>query len=333
MNWPHFDFNAIHLPNKIILVTQGGGVIYRFKDNFFERLDKSFEHRNKFKSFDFMFDNKVHSFGGYGLFVTNSNLTFFDELNEEWSEFFYHPDSKIPAPRKGVFGQTEDSFLYIAGGTNKRVNDQLELNYNILEDIWKLDLNTHFWTYLGKADFDFSDNSNTLFSPTTLKVSYKSGTLAICSGEVFWVDIKNNVIKKFTDVNPILLETIERIDFNPSTNLFMISKLKHNSQSHRLVFMTPLELLGSSTTEHLLYQKDIQYGLYIPLSLFLLIAPFIVYLKIQQKSNYKIIVKKSNYIRKELSPEDFGVLELILEKHPTAVDFPTILTFFEPNLS
>ena len=76
MNWPHFDFNAIYLPNEIILVTQGGGVIYRFKDNFFERLDKSFEHRNKFKSFDFMFDNKVHSFGGSCLFMTNSNLTF-----------------------------------------------------------------------------------------------------------------------------------------------------------------------------------------------------------------------------------------------------------------
>jgi len=94
MDWPHFDFDAIHRPNETILVTKGGGVLYRFKDNAFERLDKSFEHRNKFKSFDFTFDNKIHSFGGYGLFMTNPNLTFFNELNQEWSEFFYHPDSK-----------------------------------------------------------------------------------------------------------------------------------------------------------------------------------------------------------------------------------------------
>ena len=77
MDWPHFDFDAIHRPNETILVTKGGGVLYRFKDNAFERLDKSFEHRNKFKSFDFTFDNKIHSFGGYGLFMTNSQPHFF----------------------------------------------------------------------------------------------------------------------------------------------------------------------------------------------------------------------------------------------------------------
>ncbi|MDA9057565.1 hypothetical protein N9K49_06950 [Flavobacteriaceae bacterium] len=333
MDWPHFDFNAIHRPNETILVAKGGGALYRFKDNSFERLDKSFEHRNKFKSFDFTFDNKIHSFGGYGLFMTNSNLTFFDGLNQEWSEFFYHPDSKIPAPRQRMFGQLEDSFLYVAGGTNKRVNEELELDYEILEDVWKLDLNTHFWSYLGKTNFDFSDNSNNLFSAATLKVSYTSGTLAISRGEVLWFDIKNNVIRKFMDVNPILVESIARIDFNPTTNLFMISKLKHNSQSYRFIFMTPLELLGSSTNEYQLYQKEIQYGLYILLTLFLLIALFFVYLKIQPKSNYSVIVKKSNTIRKELSSEDFSVLELLLKEHPTAVDFPSILTFFEPNLS
>ena len=333
MDWPHFDFNAIHRPNETILVAKGGGVLYRFKDSSFERLDKSFEHRNKFKSFDFTFDNKIHSFGGYGLFMTNSNLTFFNELNQEWSEFFYHPDSKIPAPRQLMFGQLEDSFLYAAGGTKKRVNEELELDYEILEDVWKLDLNTHFWTYLGKTNFDFSDNSENLFSAAALKVSYNSGTLAISRGEALWFDIKNNVIRKFMDVNPILVESIARIDFNPTTNLFMISKLKYNSQSYRFIFMTPLELLGSSTNEYQLYQKDIQYGLYILLTLFLMIVLFFVYLKTQPKSNYSIIIKRSNNIRKALSSEDFSVLELILKEHPAAVDFPTILTFFESNLS
>ena len=88
MDWPHFDFDAIYRPNETILVTKGGGVLYRFKDNSFERLDKSFEHRNKYRSYDFTFENKIFSYGGYGLFMTNSNLTFFNELNQEWSEFF-----------------------------------------------------------------------------------------------------------------------------------------------------------------------------------------------------------------------------------------------------
>ena len=333
MDWPHFDFDAIYRPNETILVTKGGGVLYRFKDNSFERLDKSFEHRNKYRSYDFTFENKIFSYGGYGLFMTNSNLTFFNELNQEWSEFFFHPDSKIPAPRQRMFGQLEDFFLYVAGGTNKRVNEELELNYNVLEDVWKLDLNTHFWTYLGKTNFDFSDNSNNLFSPSTLKVSYNSRTLAISSGEVFWFDIKNNHIKEFMDVNPILFESIDRIDFNPTTNLFMISKLKHNSQSYRFIFMTPSELLGNSVNEHPLYNNDIQYELYFLSSILLLGIILVIYFKTKTKSSYSVILTNSNKIQKELSSEDFSVMKLILKEYPTAVDFPSILTFFEPNLS
>ena len=114
IEWSHFDFNAINRPNEIILVSKGGGVLYRFKDNAFERLDTSFEHRNKYRSYDFTFENKIYSYGGYGLFNVNSNLTFFNELNREWSEFLYDPNSKTPSPRQLVIGQVKDSFLYVA---------------------------------------------------------------------------------------------------------------------------------------------------------------------------------------------------------------------------
>ena len=333
MDWPHFDFNAIHRPNETILVVKGGGVLYRFKDSSFERLDKSFEHRNKFKSFDFTFDNKIHSFGGYGLFMTNSNLTFFNELNQEWSEFFYHPDSKIPIPRQQMFGQLEDSFLYVAGGTSKRVNEELQLGYKILKDVWKLDLNTHIWTYLGITNFDFSDNPENLFSTVTHKVSYNSGTLAISNGEVFWFDIKNNVIKKFMDVNPILVDSIDRIDFNPTTNLFMISKLKHNSQSYRFIYMTPSELLGNSVTEHPLYKNDSKNGQYFFSLILLFVIVLGVYFKTKTKSNYRIILKNSNTLQKELSLEEFSILKQLTKEYPRAVTFPFILNFFEPNMS
>jgi hypothetical protein len=186
---------------------------------------------------------------------------------------------------------------------------------------------------LGKTNFDFSDNSNNIFLPSTLKISYKGGTLAISSGEVFWFDIKNNVIKKFMDVNPILFESIDHIDFNPTTNLFMISKLKHNSQSYRFIFMTPSELLGNSVNEHPLYNNDIQYELYFLSSILLLGIILVIYFKTKTKSSYSVILTNSNKIQKELSSEDFSVMKLILKEYPTAVDFPSILTFFEPNLS
>jgi len=58
-----------------------------------------------------------------------------------------------------------------------------------------------------------------------------------------------------------------------------------------------------------------------------------VYLKTKTKSNYSLILTNSNKIQKELSTEDFSILEQLLKEYPRAVDFPSILYFFEPNLS
>ena len=69
MDWPHFNFEAINRPNETILLAKGGGVLYKFKDRYFERLDKSFEHQNKFRSYDFTFENEIFSYGDYGLFM------------------------------------------------------------------------------------------------------------------------------------------------------------------------------------------------------------------------------------------------------------------------
>ena len=330
MDWPHFNFNAINHLNETILLSKGGGVLYRFKDRSFERLDKSFEHRNKYRSFDFSFENNIFSYGGYGLFNVNSNLTSFNPVNQEWSEFFFHPNSKSPSARQLVIGQLKDSSLYVAGGLNKRVNEQLELNYNFLDDVWKLDLKTHFWTYLGTLNSSFS---KTIFSHATVKGAYKGGTLMVLNGKVFWSDITNNVIKEFTNVNPIVLENIEFFEFNPTTNLFMFSKWMHHSLASRFIFMTPSELLGSSVIEYPLYNNETQYGLYFVLLILVLAILLVVYLKTKPKSNYSVILTNSNKIKKELSVEDFSILKQLLKEYPKAVDFPSILNFFEPNLS
>ena len=330
MDWPHFNFEAINRPNETILLAKGGGVLYKFKDRYFERLDKSFEHQNKFRSYDFTFENEIFSYGGYGLFNVNSNLTFFNELNREWSEFFFHPNSKPPSSRQLVIGQVKDSFLYVAGGVNKRVNEQLELNFNFLDDVWKLDLKTHFWTYLGTLN---SVIPKEIFSLSTVKGSYNGGTLMILNGKVFWCDINKNVLKEFTNVNPLLLDNIKFVDFNPTTNLFMFSKLMHHSNAFRFIFLSPSELLGSTVHEHQLYKTDIQYGLYLVLLILLLAIPVAVYLKTKTKSSYSVILTNLNKIKKELSVEDFSILEQLLNEYPTAVDFPSILNFFELNLS
>ena len=83
----HYNFNSFYLDGKTHLLSKGGGVLYVYENKRLERIDKSFEHRNKFHSYDFSYNKQIFSFGGYGLFDDNNLLTYFDDKTQEWHEF------------------------------------------------------------------------------------------------------------------------------------------------------------------------------------------------------------------------------------------------------
>ena len=91
-SWPHgvifshYDFNPLNTNEGVFLVSNGGGVVYCFKDKSLKRIDDSFEHRNKYHSYDFIIGSKIFSFGGYGLFDDNNMITQFDPEFKQWSE-------------------------------------------------------------------------------------------------------------------------------------------------------------------------------------------------------------------------------------------------------
>ena len=82
-------------------MSKGGGVLYVYQNNTLERIDKSFEHRNKFHSYDFIYNKQIFSFGGYGLFDDNNLLTYFYDKTHEWYEFLYYGSgNETPSKRK-----------------------------------------------------------------------------------------------------------------------------------------------------------------------------------------------------------------------------------------
>ncbi|MDB9954956.1 hypothetical protein OAD49_05305 [Flavobacteriaceae bacterium] len=298
MTWSHFKFTQIDGAKETLLLSNGGGVLYRFKNRKFERLDKSFEHRNKFRSFDFSFENKIFSYGGYGLFNDNSNLTFFDPINQEWSEFLYHPESMAPEARQSPLGQFTDSVLYIAGGINSRVSNKIELKINLLTGIWKLEFINRKWTYLGESMFNQFIDLDTFFITPAIKIPFKGGVLIINREKVLWIDIEKNKILEYQKVNAILYDKISNIYFNPSSNLFMITKQDSNSQSNRFIFMTSTELLGESIKEHKLYKEEFKSELYLILIPIIMLVIFAIYLKSISKNNYTQIQQKIKCYKK-----------------------------------
>ena len=231
-----------------------------------KRIDKSFEHRNKFHSYDFSYNKQIFSFGGYGLFDDNNLLTYFDDKTQEWHEFLYHRSGdEIPSKRKIPIGQVNDDVLFIGGGISKNVDSKLNISNNRLTDFWKLDLTSRSWEKLGDAKKTFLEINS--FNETLTKIiSFKGGSLIVNQDQVFWVDILNNSIWQFTHPSKEIMFGANTIIYNSKNDSFLVSTLNHNSGDEKLMTIKSIDLLGDKTIKNDLYKPTNQLILWINFS-------------------------------------------------------------------
>lgn len=334
ITWLHFNFNALPNNNSVFLISEGGGVVYEFKDQKFERIDQSFEHRNKYYSYDFLYQDKIHSYGGYGLFNSNNNITFFDAQSKEWAEFIYHPESPVPMGRRQVLGQLSNHKLFIGGGVKESSTTDLKNTRYLINDFWELDLKSHIWHNLGQSIF-LSDLVDSNFLEKNFRtISYKDGCLLFYDLKVFWLDIKNNVLNEF-NANTPLLENLKHLNYNPNTNTFLITVSNHETGKERFIVTSSNGLIGQTISSKQLYKRSQQTTpTYYIISAFALLIGLLYFYRRRHSRDYKsILIKNRDKIKLRLSQEEFKILQYILDQSPKGAQFPQILGFYEPQLS
>tara|TARA_Y100000385_G_scaffold41185_1_gene38365 strand:+ start:851 stop:2140 length:1290 start_codon:yes stop_codon:yes gene_type:complete len=332
-SWPHevifshFNFNPLNTDEEVFLVSDGGGVVYSFKDKSLERIDDSFEHRNKYHSYDFILNNKIYSFGGYGLFDDNNLITKFDLEFKEWSENITM--SKKPPKQRNSIGQLVDSVLYVGGGDSKHINKDLKLSKKNQNDFWQHDFGKKRWNYLGRANRIFLDLSNNEYHIKNL-VKFGKNTLLITQTGVFEIDIKSNKLIQYNEFNENMLFDLDQIIYNPTTKLFLLTKLNYESDSLDLLFVNRDKLLGKNTASFKLYKNSFLYYFIV----FILVTSIALMLIFRSKKNMIDIINNNlSVIKNELSSQDFFILATLLKHHPDPVQFPYLLSEYEPHLS
>ena len=333
INWPHFNFNALPNNNSVFLISEGGGMVYEFKDQKFERIDQSFEHRNKYYSYDFLYQNQIHSYGGYGLFNSNDNITFFDTQSKEWAEFVYHPESPVPIGRRQVLGQLSGHKLLIGGGVKESSTTDLKNTRYLINDFWELDLKSHMWRYLGQSLF-LSDLVNTNFLQQNFRtISFRDGCLLFYDLKVYWLDIKNNLLNEL-NANTALLESLNHLNYNPHSDTFLITVSNHQTGKERFIVTSSTGLIGEKISSQQLYKRSQQTPIKYIISAFALLIGVLYFIRRRHSRDYKsIIIKNRDKIKLRLSQEEFKILQYILDQSPKGVQFPDILGFYEPQLS
>lgn len=330
-HFPHFNFNFLRVDKKGYLISKGGGLVYIFENNEIYRIDNSFDHRNKYQSSLFEYQKKIFSFGGYGLFTDKNNLTYFDNSTKEWFDYNYFPNETQPPPRRLAISKIIESDLYIFGGFRKKINEQLDVYTEYLQDLWRLDLNSHGWEYSGETNI--SDLLEKKIDLNYVKiVPYKENHLLITKQNCLLIDIKNNIIKKFKGFNSAIVTGAKTISFNPNSNLFMIISNNHVNGKNDPIFIREQDFLSNNISVFdLLKTTNNSYKfLY-----FLALIPFIIFLIFLKKTkNFRDkILKQRDNIRQQLNIYENRILDELLEDENSSLENPYILSFYEPNMS
>ena len=326
------DLVFIQDHNSGYLMHNSGGVIYKFDGLNFKRIDESFEFNTQYQSFPFMYKGSIYNFGGYGLFTFKNIITYFNKSKRETEYLVTNTAiSKSPFGRKKMFGQVVGDDLFIGSGygfDNDKENGTKK--GFVFDDYWVFDIISKEWKRLGTGKPLTNDERYTLI------YDFKGRNLVIAIDKIFSIDIKNNTIDFYENVNDDILKSIKKdafrslITYNKFKDGFYLVLDKPNF-GNKLLFVRTDDFLGKPTRTESLYSEDNNLiGYYLLGGLILLFLGFLI---MKKKTHFKKISSKRKEIDLILNEEEKQIFNLIFDKHPDFIPFPELMDVFESHLS
>lgn len=311
MPWLQMKANfVVQAPDAkhIYFIEKGCGIVYQLLGDTIKRIDHSFEHKNQYGAAVFLYNQKVHFFGGYGYFRSKNLLTYFDPGSLEWFErvnrnFAIRPGSR-EAPQHLINGKK----VYIWGGYGRR-------GYKIepLQDIWTFDFKRQLWSELGVLNASYKRMMSKMSSQEVVSSVWFTSQEYLLHTDV----LKNKI---FTYHNPNFL-TFKQIYPNSDQSQFLVLKMGSNDQKGLASVLSLQQLThGQQPNEEYLYKKvsglqqvSTKDYLWISLSFNLVFFMLLFYIRRVHKTGW---FRRRNAV---LRSADFSVLEwkclLLIEKH------------------
>ena len=111
----HANFFTKLIKNELYIISNGAGPVFKLDQNSFIRTDNTTLHKNQFGGARFVYNDKIHIYGGYGFWSFKNFITFFDENIKQW-DLLYNNSKYLPQGRwKPIYNLLGDK-LYVLGG-------------------------------------------------------------------------------------------------------------------------------------------------------------------------------------------------------------------------
>ena len=199
------EYKSIVLNEKLYLFHNGGGVVFEEFEGSFRRVDNSTLHLNQASGFYFVKDNRLHLYGGYGLWTHKEYITFYDPTVKQW-DINYHNSNYVPTARWKAIGDYTDNKLYVLGGRTGDSNIDLNVDFD-LNDIFSYDFNSALYKNLGTINPLLIKTYSNFALP-----KHKSSLVLTTPEKITMIDFANNEVV----VNIVLGEFLNHNSRYPS---------------------------------------------------------------------------------------------------------------------
>ena len=135
--------------SKEYLIEKGGGKVYDVYCDSLVRIDDSFSFRSRYGALNFVHQNYLYSFGGYGIFQFSNNLIRFYPVQNTWEIILPNTAFGAPQPRRFMIGGLFDSKMYVGPGTGEKyIKAEQKILDQIYKDLWVLNIDEMEWKEL-----------------------------------------------------------------------------------------------------------------------------------------------------------------------------------------
>jgi hypothetical protein len=204
-NSNNVDLRKFKFINQYQLSSNLGGEILEFKGDSLVRIDNSYKHKLQLSSLEFLRNDTLFRYGGYGFFENRNFFTFYDKKVNGWESFDINGDI-IPERISDFIYHFNKDKLYISGGY-RFDKFKKDVKYPNLKS-YLFDFNSKKWSVIG-------DLNTPLFKTVSFSLDENS-FIKFTDGKIYIIDFEHNSIKKFFS-NPIS-KKIESSFFKPFIN-------------------------------------------------------------------------------------------------------------------
>lgn len=330
-----FPYNYFNIKGKNYLVYTGCGEVYEFRNDSIIRIDNSFQHKNQFGSCSFVYKDEIYYFGGYGLFTYKNILTKFDFKTKEWELIKYNDYKNIPQPRDKAISFVKGDYFYLLSGYSENYEtDQVTGAGKQLFDIWKLNLKTKVWEYLG----DLKDKS-ILYAMSDNTNSYQNqNSFYYDNNCIFQLDFENNKVNYFKQENKFFLSGFEKYNYENNEIIYSLKSTDESVRNNKIIIESFKNYSGKIVkTENLISSFNSTYILILFIILLVAIGLYFTSKRKKRTEYANCITFKSNtFFHKNkpinnLSTDEINLLSFFFSNYNNPIQMNEVVDFISKN--